>query len=73
MLWLEKQINWNDFPVDCKRGAACYCVEKEIKKQNSNGEISVKRKRWIVDKDIPIFTQNRDFIESRLLFDNNNY
>lgn len=71
MLWQEKQINWNDFPVDCKRGAACYCVEKEIKKQNSNREISVKRKRWIVDKEIPIFTQNRDFIESRLLFDNN--
>ena len=24
MLWKERGINWNDFPVDCKRGSACY-------------------------------------------------
>lgn len=66
MLWKEKQINWNNFPVDCKRGSACYCVEEETpmpNPQNPGEEILVKRKRWVVDKNIPVFTQNRTFVE----------
>lgn len=66
MLWQEKQINWNDFPVDCKRGSACYCVEEEIvmpDPKHPDKEIPVKRKRWQVDKEIPVFTQDRAFIE----------
>lgn len=66
MLWQEKQINWNDFPVDCKRGSACYCVEEETPMPNPKKpgeEILVKRKRWVVDKNIPVFTQDRAFVE----------
>ena len=51
-LWQEKQINWNDFPVDCKRGSACYCVEEETPMpdpKKPGEEIIVKRKRWVVD------------------------
>lgn len=47
MLIEEKGINFNDERTDFKRGAACY----------KDGE------KWIVDKEIPIFTQNRNFIE----------
>lgn len=47
MLMLDKGINFNDERTDFKRGACCY-------KQDGV---------WIVDKEIPIFTQDRDYIE----------
>lgn len=69
MLREEKQINWDDFPSDCKRGSACYCVDENITMpdpRNPETEISVKRKRWKIDNDIPVFSEDREFIE-RLL------
>lgn len=68
MLWKKKGVNWNDFPSDCKRGAACYRVEESSEMPNPHtGETSiVTRRRWITDCDIPIFTQNREFIEKWL-------
>ena len=51
MLWKEKNINWNNFPVPNRRGIAVY-----QKKQN-------ERSNFIIDRDIPIFTKDRDFIE----------
>lgn len=50
MLFQEKNINFNDYPTDFKRGS---CVIKE-------GE------NWIIDKEIPIFTQERGYIEKIL-------
>lgn len=46
----EKGINWNDLPTDQKRGR---CVTK------ANGY-------WHVDNDIPIFTENRAYVEDCL-------
>lgn len=69
MLFKEKGINWNDLPTYCKRGSACYRVvsEEEIDDpRNPGNKITVQRRRWIVDADIPIFSKDRDFIE-RLL------
>lgn len=66
MLWNEKQINWNNFPTDCKRGSACYRIEEKMaipEHNNINDELIVRRSRWIVDTNIPIFTQDRDFVE----------
>lgn len=65
MLWKEKGINWNDFPDDCKRGAACYRVEQttEMKDPRSGEMITVRRKQWKIDREIPIFTQEREFVE----------
>lgn len=68
MLWAKRNINWNDFPTDCKRGSACYrvTVDEEMANPNPNSDgepIAVKRKRWEIDYDIPIFTQDRDFVE----------
>lgn len=66
MLWSEKGINWNDFPTEVKRGSCC--VKKEIETvmddpMNFGKIISVRRHKWVVDQDIPIFTQDRDYIE----------
>ena len=53
-LFTEKGINFNDIPTTQKRGA---CIVKE---QYLVGEAT--RTRWIVDKEIPIFTSDRDYI-----------
>ena len=55
MLHEEKGVNWNDCSDVEKRGT---CV---IKNSNPNSN----RSNWIIDEHIPIFTQDRDYIESR--------
>lgn len=58
MLMLQKGINFNDMPIEFKRGICCKRVD--IKDDTSI------RSKWVIDKEIPIFTQNRDYIESVL-------
>jgi len=73
MLVLEKKINWNDCPVPQKRGV---CVVKETYEVPVSGrdEISAgkfgpmetfttTRTRWVVDENIPVFTQDRQYID----------
>lgn len=50
MLWSEKNINFDKYRTDFKRGS---CVIKE------NG-------KWKIDLEIPIFTQDRDYIDKWL-------
>lgn len=50
----EKNINWNDYSVVEKRGT---CVKRNVIEGKSN---------WIIDTNIPIFTQNRNYIEEVL-------
>jgi tRNA(His) guanylyltransferase len=52
MLFSEKGINWNDLSTTQKRGSCC------IKSEDGT---------WVLDEDIPIFTQDRDYIE-KLVF-----
>ena len=68
MLWKEKNINWNDFPTNCKRGSCCYRVltNATVVNPKTQTEIPVTRNLWTIDTEIPIFTQDRKFIE-RLL------
>jgi tRNA(His) 5'-end guanylyltransferase len=54
MLFTEKGINWNDFSTPCKRGTCC------VKKPVKIGEIV--RNKWCFDMEIPIFTQQPDYI-----------
>lgn len=66
MLWSEKGVNWNDYPTDCKRGSCCYRVTETAPKPNprNNDEvINVTRRRWVIDREIPIFTQDKEFVE----------
>ena len=69
---LQKGINWNDFPVEQKRGS---CIIKSTghelaKEPNFAKDGSVigtsitVHDRWVVDKNIPIFNvENLDYIE----------
>ncbi len=64
MLWQEKGINFNNLPTYQKRGA-CIVKQDTFIIDSVNG--STTRKKWWVDKDIPIFTQNRNYI-SQLVY-----
>lgn len=61
----QKGVNWNDLPTSQKRGR---CVIKQFStKENLNPKtqeqvVSV-RSEWVVDNEIPIFSQDRQYIE----------
>lgn len=61
MLFQEKNINWNDIPIYKKRGS---CIVKEQYKLDNEQETI--RNRWVVDNNIPVFTQDRNYIEKLL-------
>jgi tRNA(His) guanylyltransferase len=71
MLMLEKKINWNDLPVHLKRGICVVKNEKPITVpvRDDEGKVIdpeitevVYRRKWEIDKDIPIFTTDRDYL-----------
>jgi tRNA(His) guanylyltransferase len=55
----QKGKNWNDEPASFKRGR---CIVKQQYEHNN-----VTRNRWVVDEEIPIFTQDRDYVEKHLV------
>lgn len=63
MLFQEKNINWDDMLTYNKRGA---CIVKEQYNKDYNHELVLKS-RWIVDENIPIFVENRDYINKYVL------
>lgn len=58
IMFTEKGVNWNDVPTKFKRGSCCIKVPTEVKE-------GVIRNRWIIDNEIPIFTENREYILSK--------
>jgi tRNA(His) 5'-end guanylyltransferase len=64
MLMIENGINWNDYPTHLKRGSCC------IKKPfiiNEGTEQETVRNKWVIDTEIPIFTQDKDYV-NKLIF-----
>ena len=55
MLMEKYNVNWNDFPVRYKRGCACY--------KRSVGDGDICRDEWYIDYDMPIITQDREYVE----------
>ena len=65
MLMTQKGINWNDFPVDQKRGSCC--IKQKIIWKEKDKE-PVERTSWIIDTHIPIFKgEGRNYID-KLIF-----
>ena len=62
MLWQEKNINWNDFETVKKRGSCCTKTGKHTVIDIQTGE-QKERLIWEIDREIPIFTQDRNYIE----------
>jgi tRNA(His) guanylyltransferase len=68
MCW-QKGINWNDLPTAYKRGRSIVRQQSEkpfTNKQTGETNMAV-RSECIVDNEIPIFSQDRDYI-NRLVF-----
>lgn len=67
MLMTQKGLNFNDMPTEFKRGVCC--VKEEYYPEPLPGyedcpiDATSVRTRWVLDKEIPIFTQDRDYIE----------
>lgn len=55
MLFTERGINWNDYPTVYKRGSCCV--------KDDTG--------WHIDRNIPIFTQCRDYVEQHVNIEEN--
>lgn len=58
----QKGQNWNDTPTGAKRGRCVY--KKQI--LPGLGDVINAREKFIIDTEIPIFTQDREFIERHL-------
>ena len=59
MLKEVHNIIWEDTPLAQQRGVCAYRVDEEINEEKT-------RKKWILDENIPIFSENRNYIESHL-------
>lgn len=62
-LFKERNINWNDLPIDEKRGS---CVVREKITTSDN----VIRNSWVIDDSIPIFTQDNEYINRFVYLEN---
>lgn len=71
MMFQEHNINWNDYPTAFKRGSACYrvCEEAEVVNIATGEKKTTTRSHWVVDENIPIFTQDREFVERWIDFE----
>lgn len=65
MLMTQKGINWNDYATTLKRGSCCIKVDDGLTKYDEVGNISdyIQRSKWVIDNEIPIFTQDRNYVE----------
>lgn len=64
MCW-QKGINWNDCPTTQKRGR-CIVKTKTVREgaNPKTGEVfTAERSEWVVDNEIPIFSQDRKYID----------
>lgn len=65
MLFQEKGINWNDIPTHLKRGSCCIKKQYEIE----TGDGVTLRSRWVIDEEIPVFSQDTSYVNSRIMFE----
>lgn len=70
-IFTEKGVNWNDLSTYQKRGACAVkkMMPRLVKDKEGNKVGIIKRPKWVIDLNIPIFTQDRDYVESRLRFE----
>lgn len=61
MLLTQKDINWNNFPIDCKRGAACIYDNYQNPDSITDGDII---KGWRIDREMPMIKDEyRKYVE----------
>lgn len=65
MLMTQKGINWNDYSTTLKRGSCCIKADDSLTEYDEVGNICgyTERSKWVIDNEIPIFTQDRNYVE----------
>ncbi|MGN0246939.1 MAG: tRNA(His) guanylyltransferase Thg1 family protein [Lachnospiraceae bacterium] len=63
MLFVEKGINWNDYPTTLKRGSCC--IKKPCTVDTKEGPVI--RNKWVIDNEIPIFTQDKEYVNKLVM------
>ena len=65
MLMMQKNINWNNYATTLKRGSCCIKIDDSITKYDEVGNICdyIPISKWVIDNEIPIFTQDRNYVE----------
>lgn len=70
MLIAQKGINFNDMPTEFKRGVCCIKEKYSPKPMPGYEDCEIDaasvRTRWVLDKEIPIFTQDRMYVKKCL-------
>ena len=56
----QKGINWNDYTIPEKRGSFIRRFSETIEGENG---AAITRRPWYIDKEMPILTEGRDYIE----------
>lgn len=77
MLMTQRGINWNDLETVKRCGSCCIKTDADetIKEDNigTNGSVigtkMTIRPHWVIDKEIPIFSQNRAYVEDLIEFE----
>lgn len=69
-LLLSKDVDWNEIQPYLRKGRTVIKTKNIELLDNEYSDAKkpelYERSRWIVDNDIPIFTEDRDFIESKM-------
>lgn len=65
MLLQEKSIDWDKLPIALQRGACC--VKQTYTWVADDGN-EVIRSKWVIDKDTPLFSENPEYVNSRIMF-----
>jgi tRNA(His) 5'-end guanylyltransferase len=65
MLFVEKGINWNDYPPTLKRGSCC--IKKPVIVRSTTDSEVVIRNKWVIDNEIPIFTQDKEYVNKLVM------
>ncbi len=68
MLFIQKGINWNDYPTSCKRGTCCIKKPMTFDARDKSGKVTgvCCRDKWVIDTEIPIFNREPNYINSRV-------
>jgi tRNA(His) 5'-end guanylyltransferase len=67
---LNKKIDWNKCPTTQQRGR---CIKKQVSKKYVNESLKeIVRFDWIIDNSIPIFSEDKSYIDNFLIVQENN-
>lgn len=66
MLKAEKGVVWEEYPLHLQRGSCCI-KSPVILNEGTDNEII--RNKWGIDLKIPVFSDNRDYVEKRIDFE----